>query len=80
MLGKKNYILNCKQKEVIATDKDHALFIEAFLRFSRTNQTYLPLIEVADINHYKLHKKKDKIKHALKAVHSRPFIFVIHKN
>jgi|GEM_PF-7109037 len=80
MFDKKNHILAYKQKEVLAIDQDHALFIEAFLRFTRTNQTFIPLIEVADINQYKLHQKKDKIKHALKCVQSKPFIFILHKN
>jgi hypothetical protein len=80
MLGKKNNILPCKQKEVMATDNSHALFIEAFLRFSRSNKTYLHLIEIADLNNYKLLNKRDKVKAALKKVNSKPFVFVIHKN
>jgi hypothetical protein len=67
-------------KNIIAADKQSARFLAAYQKFSKMNKTYVPYLEIIDLNSYKVIKQKDKVKKALLKRIDTPFVFVVGKN
>lgn len=67
-------------KNIIAADMPSARFLAAYEKFSKMNKTYLPYLEIIDLNSYKVIKQKDKVKKALLKSIDTPFVFVVGKN
>lgn len=67
-------------KNIIATDISSAVFLESYLRRTGLTKDYLLTLEVADLQKYKLIKRVDKVRAAVRERANIPFIFVICKN
>lgn len=67
-------------KNIIAADIASAIFLASFMRRSYMNKSYIASLEVADLQRYKLIKKKEKVRAALNDNASTPFVFFIGKN
>jgi hypothetical protein len=68
------------RKDIIAADAHAAAFLSAYLRNMAIHKTHVPLLEVADLQKYKVIKHPGKVKAALRDRTSIPFVFVIGKN
>jgi len=67
-------------KDIIAADVYSAVFLASFLRHSAIHKTYIPSLEVIDLQKYKVHRQPAKVRQALKERVHIPFVFVVGKN
>jgi hypothetical protein len=68
------------QKDIIAADKASALFLSDYLRHINIHKIYLNSLEVADLQHYKLHKTPLKVKKMITEGTNTPFVFILCRN
>lgn len=67
-------------KNIIAADIASAIFLASYIRRCHMSKSYVACLEVADLQTYKLIKRKDKVRAALGAKAGTPFVFVLGKN
>lgn len=67
-------------KNIIAADVPSAVFLASYLRISDTNKHYAAALEVVDLQKYKVIRKVNKVKIALRERSRIPFVFVVGKN
>lgn len=67
-------------KNIIAADVSSAVFLASYLRYSGLSQNYASSLEIIDLQKYKMIKKADKVRNALRERSKLPFIFVVCKN
>lgn len=67
-------------KHIIAADINSAAMLGIYIRQMSLSKTYLPYLEVIDLQKYKMIKDINKVRKALSERANLPFIFVICKN
>lgn len=67
-------------KHIIAADIDSAAMLGIYIRQMSLTKSYIPYLEVIDLQKYKLIKDKDKVRKALNERGNMPFIFIACKN
>ncbi|MCD6011591.1 MAG: hypothetical protein K0Q79_1453 [Flavipsychrobacter sp.] len=67
-------------KNIIAADVSSAVFLASYLRYTSISKDYAAALEVVDLQKYKVIKKANKIKIALRERSKIPFVFVVGKN
>jgi hypothetical protein len=67
-------------KNIIAADVTSAVFLASYLRYSGVSKNYTSSLEVIDLQKYKVIKKTDKVRVALRDRVKLPFVFVVCKN
>ena len=67
-------------KNIIAADVPSAVFLASYLRHSSSSYNYVSALEIVDIQRYKMVKKSDKVRIALRERMHLPFVFVVGKN
>jgi hypothetical protein len=67
-------------KNIIAADVPSAVFLASYLRYTGISKDYTSSLEVIDLQKYKVIRKADKVKIALRSRSQIPFVFVIGKN
>ena len=67
-------------KNIISSDIQSARFLAAYQRYTKMNKTYVPFIEIIDLNKYKIIKDKEKVRKTLEKRKDKPFVFIIGKN
>lgn len=80
MLGGQDKVWIHYRKDIIAADVSSALFLSNYLRNSYLNRTYIPALEVIDLQRYKLITKHVKVRIALTERMQIPFVFLACKN
>lgn len=67
-------------KDIIAADVYSAVFLASYLRQVAITKSYVPALEVIDLQKYKVIKETKKVSQALRERMSVPFVFVVGKN
>ena len=67
-------------KDIIAADVYSAVFLASYLRQTSIKRSYIPALEVIDLQKYKVIKDVRKVRAALKERLNIPFVFVVGKN
>jgi len=67
-------------KDIIAADVYSAVFLASYLRQGAIRKTYVPALEVIDLQKYKVIKEVKKVNMALRERIHIPFVFVVGKN
>lgn len=80
MLGGQDKVWIHYRKDIIAADVSSAICLSAFLRNSFLNRSYIPSLEIIDLQRYKLVTKHVKVRIALMERLHIPFVFVACKN
>lgn len=80
MWGKQNKVWIEYRDNIIASDVTTAIFLSRYLKHTAIHKTYIPKIEVMDLQRYKLITRPNKVKAALKDRMDIPFVFAICKN
>jgi len=80
MLRENNNVWLHYRENIISSDRRTGKFLYSYLTFSAMNRTYLPFLEVLDLQKYKVIKNKSKINKVLRFKTEEPFIFVVGKN
>lgn len=76
----RNRIWNQYLKNIGATDRMSARFLERYLQRIGITKDYASVLEIFDLQQYKVIKKSAKVKDALREKIKMPFIFVACKN
>jgi hypothetical protein len=67
-------------KNIIAADVHSAVFLASYLRYSGISKNYASSLEVIDLQKYKIIKRPEKVKLALRDRVNIPFVFVVGMN
>lgn len=67
-------------KDIIAADVYSAVFLASYMRQVAITKSYVPALEVIDLQKYKVIKETKKVSQALRERMSVPFVFVVGKN
>jgi len=67
-------------KDIIAADVYSAVFLASYLRQGTLRRSYLPALEVIDLQKYKVVTDVKKVGKALRERMHIPFVFVVGKN
>ncbi|MCW3121443.1 MAG: hypothetical protein JWQ38_935 [Flavipsychrobacter sp.] len=67
-------------KSIMATDAGSAVFLASFLQYLGNDYEYTSVLEVIDLQKYKVIKPKTKVRIALRERIKMPFVFVVGKN
>ena len=67
-------------KDIIAADVYSAVFLASYIRQSAMRKSYIPALEIIDLQKYKVIKEVKKVKSALRERVHIPFVFVVGKN
>jgi hypothetical protein len=68
------------RKDILAADSTEGRFLADYLRFVAMNRSYIPAIEVADLQCYRIIKQPNKVRIALAQRFDVPFVFILSKN
>lgn len=80
MWGKQNKVWIKYRNNIIANDVNTAIFLSRYMKHSIIHKTYIPYLEVLDLQRYKLITNPRKVKATLKDKLDTPFVFAICKN
>lgn len=80
MWGKQNKVWIQYKNNIIASDVNTAIFLSRYIKHSAIHKTYIPTLEILDLQRYKLITNPRKVKAALKDKLDTPFVFTICKN
>ena len=67
-------------KNILSTDASSAVFLASYLQYLNISKNYTSSLEVIDIQKYKVIKKANKVRAALRDRMHLPFVFVVGKN
>ncbi|MBS1587230.1 MAG: hypothetical protein JSS82_16975 [Bacteroidetes bacterium] len=67
-------------KDIIAADVYSAVFLASYLRQGSLKRSYVPALEVIDLQKYKVVTDVKKVGKALRERMHIPFVFVVGKN
>lgn len=67
-------------KDIIAADVYSAVFLASYLRQMTLRRSYVPALEVIDLQKYRVINEPRKVNHALRERMNIPFVFVVGKN
>ncbi len=68
------------RSDILATDKDDALFLAKYIKVTAIAKTYVSALEVIDLQRYKIINRRVKVQIALRERTDMPFVFVVGKN
>jgi hypothetical protein len=67
-------------KDIIAADVYSAVFLASYLRQGALRKSYVPALEIIDLQKYKVVTDVKKVARALRERVHIPFVFVVGKN
>ena len=68
------------EKNILATDKVTASFLQGYLKQLAHNRDYCALLDVFDLNKYQVIRNAGKVQVALREKRGKPFIFIAGRN
>lgn len=63
-------------KDIIAADVVSAVFLSAYVRNMAISKSYIPAMEVIDLQKYKIIRQHKKVRQAIKDRLHMPFVFL----